>query len=240
VLKLDNTPIYALKPVGAFASHAYARIVDAFAGQIGMPPAEEPAPKKAEKRKKLENVLLTAVPGYIAGSVQLISGETVPILVPIPRGIMPWNIKAAIDDFFDEARRRAETDPEIRAQLEPLTSGEGRLREFLEDFRNLATRKYRNLGITGRDRSLNYAATSIFRVFEALNRIAGTEFMLDDIEVTKSAACRSGSACYDVRLRMFIPSDVRASLRILQFTVDVSDTIPVHTGEVSAWSERPA
>ena len=239
VLKLDGTPIYALRPIGAFAPHAYTRILDAFAGQLGIEPAGEPAPKKGEKRKKPEKVLLTAVPGYIGGSVQLISGETVPILVPSSRGIMPWNIKAAIDDFFDEAKRRAESDEAIGARLTDILNDEERLRTFLEDFRNLATRKYRNLGITGRDRALNYATTSTFRVFEALNHIALTNFLLDDIEISRSAACRSGSECYDVRLRLFISSDIKASLRILQFTVDVSDTIPVNIGEVSAWNERP-
>jgi hypothetical protein len=239
VLKLDGTPIYALKPVGAFAPHVYTRILNAFAGQIGIEPVEEPTPKKDGKKKKTEKVLLTAVPGYIAGSVQLISGETVPILVPSSRGIMPWNIKAAIDDFFDEAKRRAESDEAIGARLTDILNDEERLRTFLEDFRNLATRKYRNLGITGRDRALNYATTSTFRVFEALNHIALTNFLLDDIEISRSAACRSGSECYDVRLRLFISSDIKASLRILQFTVDVSDTIPVNIGEVSAWNERP-
>lgn len=48
-----------------------------------------------------------------------------------------------------------------------------------------------------------------------------------------------GSDCYDVQLRMFRPSDVTASLRIFQFTLDVSDTIPVNVGEISTWNERP-
>jgi hypothetical protein len=57
--------------------------------------------------------------------------------------------------------------------------------------------------------------------------------------VLKSPSCRSGSECYDVQLKMFTPSDTTASLHIFQFTLDVSDTIPVNIGDVSSWRERP-
>lgn len=223
-LRLDNTPVYALQPVGAFAANAYARILHAYKLQI-------------EK-----TVPLFAVPGRIAGSVRLMSGETVPVLVPAARGLLAWDVEEAVAGFVDDFDRtlagdagQAEKDEharQVRSMREALPG-------LLEDFRNLITRKYRNLGIAGAERALNYAATAAFRVYQVLTEVVKSGLVMDDIAVSKSAVSRPGSDCYDVRLRLFVPANITASLRIFQFTVDVSDTIPVNIGEPASWSERP-
>jgi hypothetical protein len=81
---LDNTPIYAIQPVGAFANSGYGRILEAFRQQIDL----------ATKRER--ETIIFAVPGRVAGSVRLMSGETVPVLVPSSRGIIAWDVDAAI------------------------------------------------------------------------------------------------------------------------------------------------
>lgn len=221
---LDNTPIYAIHPAGAFAASAYARILKAFAQQIK------------------GDVTLFAIPGRIAGSIRLMSGETVPVIIPATRGMVAWDVADSVNSFLDgfaKSLKKGATAQEKKDHDAHIGEMRRKLPQFLWDFRNLVTRKYRNLGLSGRDRALNFASTAAFRVFEILNEIAGFALIIDDITVSKSAACRPGSDCYDVQLKMFKPSDVTASLRIFQFTLDVSDTIPINIGEVSSWSERP-
>lgn len=227
---LDNTPIYAIQPVGAFAYAGYARILEAFRQQIDL----------ATKREK--ETIIFAVPGRVAGSVRLMSGETVPLLVPSSRGIIAWDVDAAIKALIDQEEKEAEKDETDEARndrSQRIKAMREALQGFLRDFRNLIMRKYRNLGLLGRERALNFAATSTYRVFDILNDILGLKLILDDIVVLKSPSCRAGSECYDVQLRMFTPSDTTASLHIFQFTLDVSDTIPVNIGDVSSWRERP-
>ena len=221
---LDNTPIYSIKPDGSFAASAYARILKAFSQQTK------------------GDVTLFAIPGRIAGSIRLMSGETVPVIVPASRGMVAWDVAETVNGFIDGFAKSLKKDATAQEKKDHAARAEEmrrKLPQFLWDFKNLITRKYRNLGLSGRDRALNFASTAAFRVFEVLNEIGGFELIIDDIAVAKSAACRTGSDCYDVQLKMFKPSDVTASLRIFQFTLDVSDTIPVSIGTVSSWSERP-
>ena len=223
-VRLDNTPIYALQPVGAFAANGYARLLQAYKLQVE------------------RTVPLFAIPGRAAGSVRLMSGESVPLLVPLTRGLLAWDVADAVSDFiseFDRSLSRDADDDEKARHAEQVESMRGALPQLLEDFRSLVTRKYRNLGIAGSERALNYAATAAFRVYQVLVEVVKAGLVMDDIAVLKSPACRPGSDCYDVQLRLFVPADITAPLRVFQFTVDVSDTIPVHIGEVSIWSERP-
>jgi hypothetical protein len=223
-IMLDSTPIYAIQPVGAYAALGYERLLQCFAMQT-----------RGETS-------LFAFPGRVAGSVRLMSGETVPVIIPAARAILPWDVPQSLRVFLEEFAgslpegATAAQKKEHEKQIEDIR---GRLPRLLWDFRNLVTRKYRNLGLSGRDRALNFASTAAFRVFQVLREIVGSELVLDDVAVTRSPACRPGSDCYDVHLRMFTPADARAALRVFQFTLDVSDTIPVNVGEVSSWSERP-
>ena len=40
---------------------------------------------------------LVSVPGYTGGSVRLLSGQTVPALVPAVRGMHSWSTQALVD-----------------------------------------------------------------------------------------------------------------------------------------------
>jgi cyanobactin maturation PatA/PatG family protease len=91
-IRLDSTPIYAIQPVGAFAAGGYARILQAYRLQL-------------EK-----DVPLVAVPGRIAGSVRLMSGETVPVIVPAARGILSWDVADAVESFIDEFAKSISRD----------------------------------------------------------------------------------------------------------------------------------
>lgn len=226
-LNLDQTPIYAIRPGGAFAFDAYAKLVTALNLQMS--------------NRKNGKTSLHAVGGMVAGTIRLMSGETVPVIVPSAKGITPWDIKEVVEELILGSERkpaRDASDEEKEAYESRMEGLRRRYTPFLNDFCNMITRRYRNLGLLGRERALNYAATSAFRVVEILKRF-DPELLIDDISVINSPACRSGSECYDVLLTLFRPSDTTDALHQYQFTVDVSDTIPVNIGEVADWRERP-
>jgi len=204
-LKIDGTPVYAIRPVGAFAYAGYAKLLKLLSGQLD------------------GKIALVAVPGIAAGRTLLLSGESVPTLHPVVKGMIPWDVAQVVG----AALVSADTEPRLRAE------------QFLREYTDMVSRKFRNLGVMGRDRALNFASMSAGRVLEIVDRTGGLDLVLDDIEVSRSAACRTGSECYDVRVKLFIPSDVTSAIRVFQFTVDVSDAVPVSIGDVSAWSERP-
>lgn len=252
VLKLDQTPIYAIRPSGAFAFDGYAKILAALAAQEGIPfppPPVNPPEEGGRGRRRAaeepavpeprETIDLFSIAGVIAGEVRLMSGETVPVVVPASRGIILWDLRASLGRFMEQLDRFPQTGPaqdllaRDRGQFEQLFLKQAR------DFRDMMTRKYRNLGLLGRDRALNFAATTASAVFNFLFEMVGLALIIDDILVRPSPACRPGSECYDVQIRTFRESDVTAALRTFQFTLDVSDTIPINIGNVAAWSERP-
>lgn len=213
-LSVDSTPIYAIQPAGAFGFAGFETILRVFESQT---------------KKGIPKV---AVPGTLHGSAKLMSGEVLPILVPSTKGITPWDVGAVISSWMSQETGSKKKDTERKAMEEPL----GR---FLNDFIGLITRKYRNLGVSGPERALNFASTDVFRAFDAIDIIKGFDLVLDDISVEKSAVCRPGSSCYDVRLRLFSPSNVQSAIQVVQWTVDVSDSVPVSLGNISTWSERP-
>jgi cyanobactin maturation PatA/PatG family protease len=214
-LKLGPTPIYAIRPFGAYAYGGHEKIVELF---------------KLQRRdnKDPEYCPLVAVPGMLSGTVRLLSGETVPVLVPNIRGITGWNVKTVIETATKEIKEQKQR----RAIENALPDG-------LSNFLARVERQYRNFGIAGADRALNYAATTAYRVIDVLSHVIPEKLELDDIRVAASAACRPGSECYDIDLRFFNPTEVRLPYLVFRFTIDVSDVVPVGVDDIKWWKERP-
>jgi cyanobactin maturation PatA/PatG family protease len=200
-LNLDATPIYAIQAQGAFASDVYQRLREFLGEQI---------------RGEVERV---SVPGYIAGNVKLFSGQMVPVVWPVLRGMYSWNTSALI-----EAVEGAEA-----------TEGSQGVANFLRR----VYEELRNLGLTPQDRALNYAATNAFQVKEVFKDAVKGEMDLDAIAVERSPICRPESDCWDVKLTFFNPRKVFEQARkVYRFTVDVSDVAPVMVGAVRSWFVR--
>jgi cyanobactin maturation PatA/PatG family protease len=200
-LNLDATPIYAIMPVGAFASGTYKRLLDAYQGQLH------------------RGVELVSVPGVIAGSTTLQSGQVVPVIAPARRGMYSWAV----------------------AELIKSALGDHPAPEQAAGIQNFLSRVYydmRNLGVTAQERALNYAATNAFQVGQVMESAARGALELDTIRAIKSPVCRPDSDCYDVEVCFFSPGNMNVSNKVFRFTVDVSDIIPVTIGEVRAWSKR--
>lgn len=208
-LNLDATPIYAITAGGTFAHLVYDELRRCLSGQLH------------------EGVEIVSIPGAIAGSVRLFSGQVVPLIVPSRRGIFSWATRPLIASVLG-AR------PDAKAAQERYDRRLGGLNNFL-------SRVYydqRNLGLTPQDRALNFAATNAFQVSQVMENATQGDYELDTISVRKSPVCRPDSDCYDVEVAFYNPQNVLVANRVYRFTVDVSDVIPVTIGEVRAWSKR--
>lgn len=201
-LSLDATPIYAILPQGAYAAQGYERLCQFLREQLA------------------EGVERISVPGVIMGQVMLMSGQTVPVILPTLRCMYSWTTPALIT----------------------AVCGSSPDESTVQGVANFLDRVYyelRNLGITPQERAINYAATNAFnieRIFESAMR---EQIDLEAIEVESSPLCRQGSECWDVKLTFFNPQRVFEQARkCYRFTVDVSDVCPVSVGKVRSWFVR--
>ena len=108
VLRLDSSPIYAIRPVGTYARETAQRLREIYAAQTDQ-----------------QNIDIVSVPGFMAGQVRLLSGLVVPALYPDLRGIYAWDV-ATLTESLDAQR-----------QIDPAASLENFLNRVYYEFRNL-------------------------------------------------------------------------------------------------------
>jgi cyanobactin maturation PatA/PatG family protease len=209
-LNHDAMPFYAVRPEGAFARETYSRLLEFFADQIDA---------RAER---------VSIPGVLDGTVTLMSGQQVPVLIPDLRGMYNWRTSDLIASVMGA----------------PPEGGEER-RQFdskMEGMQNFLERIYfevRNLGQTPQERALNFAATNAFNLERVFESAASRRLQLDEIGIDRSPICRPDSECWDVRLIFFDPNNALGAARTAyRFTVDVSDVVPVLVGRVRSWAVR--
>jgi hypothetical protein len=111
------------------------------------------------------------------------------------------------------------------------------LDQHLDNYLNRIYYDYRNLGLTPRERALNFSATNAYQITEVLIKTGEANLVLDQIQVEKSPICRPESDCYDVKLSFFDPENNQRARRIYRFTVDVSEAVPVTIGKVRSWAQ---
>ncbi|NEP13794.1 MAG: PatA/PatG family cyanobactin maturation protease [Symploca sp. SIO2C1] len=222
-LNLELTPIYAIEPQGPFALHIYGYLRDFLGGQILA--KEEP-----------EYIERISIPGFSTGrTVTLFSGQVVPVIeVTNTRGMYGWTINHLIEDLLKE------------------THEEDRIENIRYSLNNFLQRIYydlRNLGQTSQERALNFAATNVFQYSQGLvevlrnqrqpgtgtNTAQSETMQLDSINVEKSPFCRMDSDCWDVKLKFFDPENKDRAKKVMRFTIDVSDSMPVTLGEPRIW-----
>ena len=209
-LNLDATPVYAIVPSGPFAEMGYRRLREVLEGQT-----------------KKDGVEMVSVPGYVGGSVTLMSGQKVPLIAPAIRGLHAWSIGALIKSVLG-ARPRAEAEQSL---YDARASG-------VSNFLSRVYYDLRNLGLTGSERALNYAATNAYQASQVITMAGSEGRELDTIVVRKSPVCRPDSECYDVEVSFFGPDNVLKANRVFRYTVDVSDVIPVTIGDIRTFAKR--
>lgn len=212
-LNLDATPIYAIQAQGGFASETYQRLGE-FLGE--------------QARGEVERV---SIPGYIAGSARLFTGQVVPIIWPVLRGMYSWNTMALVQAICGA--------PPLDKAPQTEKDEYGRKAQAVANFLSRVYEELRNLGVTPQDRAINYAATNAFQVTMVFKDGIKEEMDLDTIEVQRSPICRPDSDCWDVKLTFFNPRKVFEQARkVYRITVDVSDVVPVMVGSVRSWFVR--
>lgn len=217
-LNLELTPVYCVEPVGAFASSVYEVLVNMMDGQS----------RSDGDRAYVERV---SVPAVLTGqTVRLFSGQEVTeILVDAPRGMYSWKTTDLIErsrSIIEGAIKKA-TQWRLQGAPPPPTP-EDLIRQIL----NKLYYEYRNLGVTSPDRAMNFAATNVFSLMEALATALGEGKSLDRIDVVKSPYCRVDSDCWDIMLKFIDPDNTNRAYTVLRYSIDVSDKLPVTLGKV--------
>jgi cyanobactin maturation PatA/PatG family protease len=214
-LNLDATPIYAIRPEGGFAAQTYERLRRFLADQVD-------AKVRAER---------VSLPGYMVGTQTLLTGQKVGVVVPELRGMYNWTIGALVT-------RAMGKQPDEKAG-KPDRDAFRRREEGITNFLQRVYSEVRNLGLEGRDRAMNFAATNAFQIERLFSRAAAEGLQLDQIDVERSPICRLDSECWDVILYFFNPANVLGEARrAFRFTVDVSDVVPVLIGDIREWAVR--
>ena len=211
-LRLDDSSLYVLEPVGPFAAAAYEMFLLMLNGQLAPSASAAFVDHISIPGKRSERV------------VELLSGEVVPVLhVRNPRGMYGWNVPSLV-----EAALTTRTTSDVEAPM---------LREGLTAFLNRVYHDLRNLGQTSRDRALNFAVTNTFQATATFAEAIASQRQLDSIAVEKSPYCRLNSDCWDVVLSFHDPEDSKRSRQVFRFTVDVADSMPVSVGQIKRWAQ---
>lgn len=212
-LNTDQTPIYAIAPVGPFAAKGY-EVLREFLDE--------------QARGQVE---LVSIAGRSVGRVRLFNGQVVPVVVPELRGVYSWSTGALVRAVAGDPP--AESAP--AGQVEAYEAKAAAVRGFLQRVYH----ELRNLGIAAEERALNYAATNAFEVERIFQAACRESLELDTVEVERSRICRVDSDCWDVKLYFFYPErQVQTVRKAFRFTVDVSDVVPVTVGPMRSWYVR--
>lgn len=230
-LNLELTPIYAIEPKPHYAAEIYSELVDFLDGQVQAEGSEE----------FIERV---SIPGRLTGkTVELFSGQIVPVLEPeSKRGMYGWEVNKLIDAVIDALQQDLDYPAPSEDQIEDV-------RYSLRDFLQKVYYDLRNLGQTSQERALNFAATNAFQYADGLVGLlknkrrpgTGTEsaqavtMQLDQLTVEPSPFCRMDSDCWDVKIKFFDPENTDRSKRVMRYTIDVSDIMPVTMGKPRVW-----
>ncbi len=209
-LNQDATPIYAIRPAGAYAAETYERLREFLDGQWK------------------EGVERVSIPGVVSGTETLMSGQVVPVIYPELRGMFSWSTAALLEAVVGKAPAKSAKEEERRAHEEKQ---EG-LRNFLER----VYEEMRNLGLTSQERALNFSATNAFQAQLVFKKAIEEGTQLDTIEVEKSPLCRPGADCWEVKLIFFDPARrFEQARKVYRFTVDVTDVVPATLGTLRQW-----
>jgi cyanobactin maturation PatA/PatG family protease len=224
-LTIDAVPIYAIKPLDVFGLAFYMSLIQALyfqevsAFSPGDPRSFErrsaqkgKAPAKEEEPEPQPLVTRVSLAGVLEGATtRLLNGTVVPTLITDWRGFYQWN-------------------------LEQLLGPRDEWPEGVDSFLERIYNEFRNVGVSPQDRALNYSAMNAYNTKKIFREMSGKSMRLDTVEVDRSVICRPESDCWDVTYRFFNPTQVLTQARqVFQYTIDVSDLVPVAVGPLRQW-----
>lgn len=224
-LTIDTTPIYAIKPLDVFGLGFYSSLVQALWYQevSASPPskvasltrASDAPTQTADGFPPKGRITRVSFAGWLdpTATTRLLNGTVLPTLVTDWRGFYQWDLYTLLGN-----------DPEDWP-------------DGAADFLDRIYNEFRNTGVSPQDRALNYSAMNALNTKQIFGIEAAAKRRLDTVEVDKSTICRPDSDCYDVTFRFFDPLNVLTQARqVYQYTIDVSDVVPVPVGRVRKWA----
>ena len=255
-LDLETTPIYVLEAESAYAEYIYQLFRDAVRFEAVDPNDESLAdptgsrPDLVDKTNAQLYVGRVSVSGFLTGkNVRLFSGQVVPVVRVQRRGLYAWNTNQMVASLQALAAQQASAQiSALSADLQPafINNLNSQIEQFVTSYLNKVYYQLRNLGQASPDRALNYSATNVFQATSIGLLVAQPGqngmvqnkdfYFLDTISVTKSPFCRFDSDCWDVQMTFFDPVNVLQARIVAQFTVDVSDELPVTIGPPRIWT----
>ena len=202
-LGIEGVPVYAIAPSGPFADTTYERLRQFLLAQ---------STGAAER---------ISMPGVIGGSVTLLNGRRVPVIVPEVRGLSAWSTKSLALSVLGRPSR---------------TKASARKLEEIGNFLDRIYYELRNLGVAPQERAINFAATTAHQAGRIFQDTITAGLKLDDISVERNPICRPGSDCWDVKLTFFNPlKRLQEGRKVYRMSVDVSDVVPVTIGKTRGW-----
>jgi cyanobactin maturation PatA/PatG family protease len=227
LLKAGGTvPLYALTPGTSYTEETYNKLLEV-----------RKLEQDADNGQR--DIQITIIHGYLSGNVRLISGEIVPRIIPVHRGIFTYKISDVTEKAIASIEK--ERGQKIPENIKSL------VQKGVASFVQRVLYDFRNLGIAPEDRALNAAITNVIGIVNFLiennldlpdddkDKIPDFPLALQDIRVQSSPYCREGSQCYDVQAIFFNPKDVRAPRTYVRSTFDVGDVVPIAIGRLDQW-----
>jgi hypothetical protein len=230
-LTIDAVPIYRVRPLDVFGLGFFASLILAlFYQEVSPFPPSDPRSFKASVSPIVGSSDTTAAPaatttdedlesgvtrvsfaGWLdGGTTRLLNGTVVPTLTTDWRGFYQWNLDQLLG-------------------AKPWPAG---VDQFLSRIYN----EFRNVGVSPQNRALNYSAMNAHNTKKIFYAMAQQGKRLDTVEVDRSTICRPESDCWDVTYRFFDPTQVLTQARqVFQYTIDVSDLVPVTVGPLRNW-----
>ena len=217
-LERDRTTLYALEAKTSYADDVYSKLRTALRNHA-LPKGDE------------EYISLVSIPGCVTGKTRkLYSGQTVTVVEVQSRGLYGWEEGRLVDSVLDSV------------QLDRTDATRDDIGFTVRNFLDKIYYELRNLGRSSPDRALNYAATNAFQLTSELaegmlsaQMMPGDRnnfYTLDTIAVAKSPYCRMDSDCWDVKVTWFDPENDRRARQVFQYSIDVSDPIPISLAPV--------
>ena len=221
-LNLDATPIYAIQPAGPYAAEVYNQL------------------RECLKEQDVAGVQRVSVPGFVAGQAHLMTGHSVPVIIPELRGMYNWSTEDLVRHVRDNLAAKANgqtSETKAKSRKKVGSTETEKLDSHIRSFLDRVYHELHNLGASPQERALNYAATNAYQAAEVLAGAIAENMELDTVDVERSPVCRPDSDCWDIKLTFFDPKHKDTVARkVYRFTVDVSDVIPVTVGDTRSWS----
>jgi PatG C-terminal/PatG Domain len=223
-LEVDEEPLYAIQPMGAYAADTYAVLLSFLQEQvIGVTPPSssggerDTASSGGQEGSKVEKAEAIVVPGYIVrnATVSLYRfGKSVPVISPALAGMHNWSIKYLVAAAKD-AIERAGSSLSLPSD------------DDMTNFAQILADQYRNFGLAPADRARNFVASHIAEPLRIFAQWMARGMVLDGIDVRPSDIRPAGTDRWDVVLRFFDPSNqLGVAVTEVPIIVDVNYVIP--------------